>query len=100
MKEGRILHLVFCLLREELLEDGDEVSFVRRVELGCLLSWREACLVCHSLFTGAVSLLRRAHCQIGAHQHFRDFCPSDCSEISCRGLPFSIASLLWRGFQI
>jgi hypothetical protein len=65
---GRILHLFICLLREELLEDGDEVSFVRRLELGRLLSWREACIICHSLFTGEVLLLRRAHCQIGAHQ--------------------------------
>jgi hypothetical protein len=70
---GRILHLVICLLREELLEDGDEVSFVRRLELGRLLSWREACLISLSLFTGEVLLLRRVHCQIGAHQQLRDF---------------------------
>jgi hypothetical protein len=42
VKEGRILHLVFCLLREELLEDGDEVSFVRMLEGGRLLSSMEA----------------------------------------------------------
>ena len=65
---GHILHLFICLLREELLKDGDEVSFVRRLELGRLLSWREACLVCLSLFTGGVLLLRSAHFQIGAHQ--------------------------------
>jgi hypothetical protein len=39
---GRILHLVICLLREELLEDGDEVSFVRMLEGGRLLSLMEA----------------------------------------------------------
>jgi hypothetical protein len=42
VKEGRILHLVFCLLGEELLEDGDEVSFVRMLEGGRLLSLMEA----------------------------------------------------------
>jgi hypothetical protein len=42
VKEGRILHLVICLLREELLEDGDEVSFVRMLEGGHLLSFMEA----------------------------------------------------------
>jgi hypothetical protein len=31
---GHILHLVICSLREELLEDEDEVSFVRMLELG------------------------------------------------------------------
>jgi hypothetical protein len=61
-----ILHLFICLLRDELLEDGDEF-FVRRLELGRLLSWREACIICHSLFTREVLLLRRVHCQIGAH---------------------------------
>jgi hypothetical protein len=65
---GHILHLFIFLLREELLEDGDEVSFVRRLELGILLSWREACNICHGLFTGEVLLLRRVHFQIGAHQ--------------------------------
>jgi hypothetical protein len=39
---GRILHLVICLLREELLEDGDEVNFVRMLEGGRLLSFMEA----------------------------------------------------------
>jgi hypothetical protein len=65
---GRIIHCLSCSLRKEFFLDGDEVSFVRRVELGHLLSWREACIICHSLFTGEVLLLRRAHCQIGAHQ--------------------------------
>jgi hypothetical protein len=31
---GCILHLVICSLREELLEDEDEVSFVRMLDLG------------------------------------------------------------------
>jgi hypothetical protein len=70
---GHILHCLSCSLREEFLLDGDEVSFVRRLELGRLLSWREACLISLSLFTGEVLLLRRAHCQIGAHQQLRDF---------------------------
>ena len=38
---GRILHLFNCLLRV-LLEDGDEVSFVRMLEGGRLLSLMEA----------------------------------------------------------
>jgi hypothetical protein len=42
VKDGCILHLVICLLREELLEDGDEVSFVRMLEGGRLLSLMEA----------------------------------------------------------
>jgi hypothetical protein len=42
VKEGRILYLVFFLLREDLLEDGDEVSFVRMLEEGRLLSLMEA----------------------------------------------------------
>ena len=32
MKEGRILHLLICFLREELLEDGDEVSCMRMLD--------------------------------------------------------------------
>ena len=39
---GHILHLVICLLREELLEDGDEVNFVRMLEGGRLLSFMVA----------------------------------------------------------
>jgi hypothetical protein len=38
---------------------------VRMLELGRLLSWREACSYLPCLFTGEVLLLRRAHCQIG-----------------------------------
>jgi hypothetical protein len=61
VKEGCILHLVFCLLREELLEDGDEVSFVRMLEGGRLLSLMEAWSYLPCLFTGAILLLRGAH---------------------------------------
>jgi hypothetical protein len=42
VKEGHILHLVFCLLREELLEDGDEVNFVSILKGGHFLSLMEA----------------------------------------------------------
>jgi hypothetical protein len=70
---GHILHCLSCSLREEFLLDGDEVSFVRRLELGRLLSWREACPISLSLFTRDFLLLRRARCQIGAHQQLRDF---------------------------
>jgi hypothetical protein len=58
VKEGRILHLVFCLLREELLEDGDEVSFLRMLEGGRLLSLMEAWSYLPCLFTRAILLLR------------------------------------------
>jgi hypothetical protein len=61
VKEGHILHLVFCLLREGLLEDGDEVSFVRMLEGGRLLSFMEAWTYLPCLFTGAILLLRGAH---------------------------------------
>jgi hypothetical protein len=61
VKEGRILHLVFCLLREELLEDGDEVSCMRMLEGGRLLSLLEAWSYLPCLFTGAILLLRGAH---------------------------------------
>jgi hypothetical protein len=61
VKEGCILHLVFCLLREEILEDGDEVSFVRMLEVGRLLSFMEAWSYLPCLFTGAILLLRGAH---------------------------------------
>jgi hypothetical protein len=42
VKEGCILHLLICLLREELLEDGGEVSCMRILEGGRLLSLLEA----------------------------------------------------------
>jgi hypothetical protein len=70
---GCIVHSFTCSLREELLEDEHEVRFVRMLELGCKLSWREATSYLLGLFTGEVRLLRRAHCQIGAHQLLRDF---------------------------
>jgi hypothetical protein len=70
---GHILHLVICSLREELLEDEDEVYFVRILELEHYLSWREACIIYHRLFTGEVLLLRRVHFHIGAHQLLREF---------------------------
>jgi hypothetical protein len=61
VKEGRILHLVFCLLREELLEDGDEVNCMRILEEGRLLSLLEAWSYLPCLFTRAILLLRGAH---------------------------------------
>jgi hypothetical protein len=61
VKEGRILHLVFCLLREELLEDGDEVNCMRMLEGDRLLSLLEAWSYLPCLFTRAILLLRGAH---------------------------------------
>jgi hypothetical protein len=46
-------------LREELLEDGDEVSFVRMLEVGRFLSFIEAWSYLPCLFTGAILLLER-----------------------------------------
>jgi hypothetical protein len=61
VKEGRILYLVFCLLREELLENGNEVIFVRMLEGSRLLSFMEAWSYLPCLFIGAILLLKGAH---------------------------------------